>query len=81
MNCEFLEPVNLEPDPEQPAQWFYSKMSCSTETLELIQSASTEANFYLDKKVSYGDVLTLVFISIFIIGVICKWIAVFIFKD
>lgn len=81
MNCEFTDIVNLETDPELPAQWAFSKFDCQFETLELIQSGSTQAEFYLDKRVSYGDVFVMVFISLYILAITCRWIGEFIFKD
>lgn len=49
-------------------------------TIELIESGTTEAEFYLDKTISYGDVIVFVFLSLFTIGIICKSIGDFIFN-
>jgi len=80
MNCEYSEIVNLESNPELPPQYAWSKATCEFSTLELIQSVSTDAEFYLDKKINYGDILIIVFLSIFTIFIICKAIAGFIFQ-
>jgi hypothetical protein len=75
MNCEFTDPVNLGID-----SWAYSKASCELETLELIESGSTTASFYVDKRISYGDVIIFVFLSLFTIAIICKEIGKFVFN-
>jgi hypothetical protein len=49
-------------------------------TIELVESGTTEAEFYLDKTISYGDVIVFVFLSLFTIGIICKSIGDFIFN-
>lgn len=80
MNCEFSDIINLESSTELPAQWSYSKFACEFDTLELIQNSTTGSEFYLDKKISYGDVLIVVFFTIFSIFIICKVIAGFVFN-
>lgn len=49
-------------------------------TKELISSTSTEAEFYLDKTINYGDIIVIVFLSLFLIGIICKVIYDFVFN-
>lgn len=80
MNCEYSEVINLEPDPELPAQWHYSKATCQIETIELIRNSETGAEFYIEKTMSYGDLLLITFISIFLIFGILKFIWNFIFS-
>lgn len=72
MECVLSEPVNLGID-----SWAYSKMSCSFSELELIQNGTTSAEFYLDKRVSYGDVLLLTFLMIFLAFGIVKFLSEF----
>jgi len=83
MECEFSDIVNLETDPEKPAQWSFSKFTCtaSTTEAELIQNATSGAKFWLDKSINYGEILIIVFLSIFAIAIVCKWVSEFVFKD
>ena len=52
--------------------------STSTNSLELISSG--ENSFYLDKKISYGELFTLFFLTIFLIMFIFDFLYRFIFK-
>ena len=80
MNCEFSDIINLESSVELPAQWSFSKFACENATLESIQNTTTGAQFYLDKRLSYGEILVVVFLTIFLILIICKAIAGFVFN-
>jgi hypothetical protein len=87
INCDFSEPVNLGQFPEKP-DWEFSKISCSGELdvssssiplyISKIISPDNSRSFYLNKSLSYGDILILFFIVFFlvfgIIGVIRKLI-------
>ncbi len=75
MNCEFTDPLDLG-----GGDWEFSKATCLPETLELVESVSTEAEFYLDKRINYGDFLIIIFFSLFAIFIICKEIGKFIFS-
>lgn len=83
MECIYSEITNLETDPESPAQWAYSKSTCVFDESEnpraSVQSISTPANFYIQKTLTYGELLIVIFLSIFAIAVICKWIGGFVF--
>lgn len=61
--------------------WEYSKMGCIfTEqeiSSELIENSTTGAEFYLDKRVSYGEVLVLTFLMIFLVFGILKFLTDF----
>lgn len=46
----------------------------ATDTKILIENASTDASFYLDQTVSYGDMLVIAFLSVLIIGGVIKFI-------
>ena len=79
MNCEFTDPVNLGTD-----SWAYSKMSCAfaegENPISLIQSGSSEGHFYINPSITYGDTIIFVFLSLFIIAIICKAIGDFVFN-
>jgi len=79
MNCDFSLPVNL--GTEEMPDWEYSKMDCVfTEQeipSELIENSTTGAEFYIDKRVSYGDVLVLTFLMLFLIFGIVKFLTDF----
>lgn len=73
--CEFSAPVELGTNDFE-----YSILNCTsteTSTTILIQNASTGAEFYLDKTINYGEILTLVFLLLFAIFGITKIIADF----
>lgn len=68
---ETLEPLNSE---TKDASWNYSEMFCQSDSaeiqlleIELIENASTGANFFIKKNVSYGDFLIITFLMIFLI--------------
>jgi len=76
INCIFSEPVEIATD-----NWEYSQLNCTstdpTSTTALISNAETGAEFYLDKKINYGDVLILTFLLLFAIFGIFKVISDF----
>ncbi len=76
MECQFSNPVDLgEGDFE------YSILTCpENPRFELIQNASTSAEFYIEKKVDYGDIFIFIFLSILGIFLICKAIWSFLWK-
>jgi hypothetical protein len=75
-NCIFSEPVEIATD-----NWEYSAINCTstetTSTIALISNPNTGAEFYLDKKINYGDVLILVFLLSFFIFCIFKVVSDF----
>jgi len=79
MNCDFTDPIKL--GTEKMPDWEYSKMGCIfTEqeiSSELIENSTTGAEFYLDKRVSYGEVLVLTFLMIFLVFGILKFLTDF----
>jgi len=79
MKCELYNAIDLGIDTED---WEFTKMDCTYENDKfiLVKSESTEAEFYLEKTINYGDIILIVFLSIFTIAIICKWIAEFVFK-
>lgn len=60
MDCVFFNAVDLGAGDME-----YSQASCTDASLELIESTSTEASFYLDKRITYGDVVIFWFATIF----------------
>lgn len=60
MDCVFFNPVDLN-----GGDFEYSQASCTDASLELIQSTSSPASFYLDKRITYGDVVVFWFLAIF----------------
>jgi len=79
MNCDFTDPTNL--GTEEMPDWEYSKVGCIfTEqeiSSELIENSTTGAEFYLDKRVSYGEVLVLTFLMLFLVFGILKFLTDF----
>jgi len=79
MNCEFSDPIDLG-----SGDFEYSKFSCvfteGENPISLIQSGSSEGHFYINPSITYGDTIIFVFLSLFIIAIICKSIGDFIFN-
>lgn len=78
MICDFTEAINLG-TVELP-DWEYSKISCEPEINEIITSSTTEANFYIQKTINYGEVIIIWFLTLFTIVLICKIIFNFLWK-
>ena len=87
--CEFNDPQVFDGSPPLTKQdtWNYSSMICETSDAttsikflknELIQNASTGAEFFVEKSVSYGDFLMITFLMIFLIFGIMKFLIGFI---
>lgn len=76
INCEFLEPVDIDPRALFE-EWAFSKIDCtgsldfSSSTLptylEKIESGE-ESFFYLDNRITSGDFLIVAFLIIFLIS-------------
>ncbi|GAH90050.1 unnamed protein product, partial [marine sediment metagenome] len=54
MDCQFSTPINL--GTEETPDWAYSEMTCEFSQLELIENATTGAEFYVSKTIGYGDI-------------------------
>jgi hypothetical protein len=71
-NCDFSNPVLFNGNPpENKADAFnFSTLACTTTdaSTELIESTATTTSFYLDKSISYGDFLVVVFLMLFLVG-------------
>lgn len=76
MDCEFLNPVNFEGQPPLTGEPFqFKNASCDTgELYTLIENTETGAEFYIQKTMSYGDLILIIFISIALIFGIFKFI-------
>jgi len=75
MDCEFSIPLNFEgqaPLAGEPFQFQYA--SCSSETLALIHNETNGAEFYIKKTLTYGELILIIFISIFLIFGIFKFV-------
>ncbi len=73
MECEFSNPVNYQGNPAGEGEPFNFKTLICSERFELIENPTTGAEFYIDKTMSYGDLILIVFISIFLIFGIFKF--------
>jgi len=87
--CELSDPTTFDGTPAETKQdfWQFSVMECETTDAstsinflknELIQNATTGAEFFVDKSVSYGDFLVITFLMIFLIFGIMKFLIGFI---
>jgi len=74
MICEFSNPVNYLGEPAGEGEFFNFKTFTCDERFELIENSTTGAEFYVDKTMSYGDLVLIVFISIFLVFSIFKFI-------
>ena len=79
--CEFNSPrtwENIEPVSKTDF-WQYSEIYCQYENaeIELIENATTGAEFFIKKSVSYGDFLIITFLTIFLIFGILKFLTNF----
>ena len=58
--------------------WEYSAFSCGTPaTNELIENTTTGASFYVQKTISYGDIVVLTFLALFLAFGILKFLTDF----
>lgn len=82
MACIYSDPVNYLGDPAGEGDfWNFKTLTCDTpQTLELLVNDSG-SEFYLNKTISYGDLMLIFFFSIFIIFAIFKMLWNFIWQD
>ena len=71
IDCLFLEPVEIASSTFQ-----FSRAVCSTTDarFELIQNEGTSTEFFLSKTISYADFLIIIFLLLFLIGGVAKFI-------
>lgn len=84
-NCYFHNPYYFDVATKQilpwdgngTQYWEFGEMTCSTtiKTTELIENASTGAEFYLDKSINYGDSLIIFFLLLFAVFGIIKMLS------
>lgn len=82
MECDFSTPLNFEGNAPSAGEPFaFSEINCIDEKYQNIQNLNSGANFYLDKNVSYGDILTVFFLIFFSCVIVFKILWNFNFKD
>lgn len=81
-NCEFSNPKDYQGNPPATSTdfWNYQELNCSStdDTVELIENASTSTFFYISRFLSYGDILIIIFLMLFLVFGIMKFITNFI---
>lgn len=81
IDCYFESPLTWEGETPTSSDdfWQYSEIKCESQDIEidLIQNATTGAEFYIKKSVSYGDILIIVFLMIFLVLGIMKFLTDF----
>ena len=68
-NCEFTDPVDLNPNPAL-SDWNYSKMYCETQENPLVYSeiiSDGENYFNLDPTFSYAEIVIIFFLICFFV--------------
>lgn len=81
MTCEFSNPVNyLGQEPLEGEDWEFKNLTCTQEYLEYNENLSTGADFYLDQRLSYGDIFLMVITSVVLLYVVIREIATFVFR-
>jgi len=80
IDCNFYNPVNFLGEPATGDEiWNFQNATCDNQIFTLVENATTDAKFYLDKSFSYGDILITIFLSIFLIFGIVKFLFGFIY--
>lgn len=91
LNCEFSQPTTFDGTPALTKQdfWQFSKITCSTDTgpieagpvYELVQNKDYPTRqFFVDKSMSYGDSLIVLFLTIFLFWAIAEKIINYFWK-
>ncbi|MFA5031252.1 MAG: hypothetical protein WC495_06745 [Patescibacteria group bacterium] len=82
MECIFSEPLNYTGSPPAEGDPFaFSEMICTDDRYEQYTNTGSGATFYMQKSLSYGDVLVLVFLILFFVAGVFKLMWNFNFKD
>lgn len=79
--CDFFNPVNWQGNPPVEGEfWNFASSSCA-KNLDYIQyvSSTNGAGFYLDQKISYGDIFIVFFLLFFLCWGIFRAVCDFIF--
>lgn len=88
MTCQFSEPLqvsnggSLQTPTDKNANFQFSKLVCDNPTTtELITNLDyPEREFFVEKTLTYGDVLIIWFLTLFFIALISKFIFDFFWK-
>ena len=82
MTCEFSDPVNyLGEEPLEGESFNFKTLTCETEEfVNYYENGSTGANFWLDERISYGDIFLMIIVSIVLTYVIAEKIGKFVFR-
>lgn len=79
LTCEFFNPVNyLGNEPLEGEPFQFKNATCSTDFISLIED-NGDAHFYLDERITYGDIFIMSFILLFFLAGIFKLVWDFIF--
>lgn len=82
LNCQFSEPVNYTGSPPASGEPFaFSGMTCNSDQISGITNGTTGSNFYINKTLSYGDILILIFLILFFGWGVLRFCWNFVFKD
>jgi len=82
MDCIFSEPLNYVGSPPAEGDPFaFSKMVCTDDRFTLQTNSTTGSEFYINKTLSYGDILVLIFLILFFCAGVLKLFWNFHFKD
>jgi len=76
MECEFQNPVNYLGKPPLEGEPFqFQNLTCDVATTtKLIENSETGASFFIGKTLSYGDLILITFLVIFLLFGIVKFI-------
>jgi hypothetical protein len=82
MDCDFSTPLNFAGNAPSAGEPFaFSEMQCIDEKYENIVNQNSSANFYLNKNISYGDILIIFFFIFITCIIVFKILWNFNFKD
>ncbi|MCJ7789652.1 MAG: hypothetical protein MUP69_05625 [Candidatus Atribacteria bacterium] len=82
MDCDFSTPVNYQNEtPLEGEPFAFSEMSCIDDKFLQYNNTYNGASFYLQKSISFGDVLVIFFLIFFFTAFVFKLIWNFVFKD
>lgn len=68
LNCELENPVDISAGTTTPEDFEFSELNCQMEIYDHATSATTGADFYIEKSVGFGEIIIIAFLIIFLIG-------------
>lgn len=81
MNCESSNPVDYEGNAPEPGElWHFKDIQCTSDQTVLLSSSDTDAEFYLNKTLDYGQIVLIIILSIALIFGILNFLWNFFFK-